>query len=136
MTFSEAIQVCFKKYAVFSGRARRSEYWWWALFVFVVDLVVNALGGFQPILIVMGRGPSGESTVWSFLAAAVTLVLLVPGLAVLFRRLHDTGHSGWWLFIVLVPIVGLIVLLVFLVREGSPDTNQYGPSPKAPAQDM
>lgn len=132
MTFTEAIQTCFRKYVDFGGRARRSEYWWWALFVFLVDLVVNALGGFQPILIVLGRGESGESAVWTFLAAAVSLVLFLPGLAVFVRRLHDTGRSGWWWLIVLVPLVGLIVLFVFLVQEGNPDSNQYGPSPKQP----
>lgn len=129
MTFAEAVQTCLRKYVDFGGRARRSEYWWWALFVFLVDLVVNALGGFQPILIVLGRGQSGESAVWSVLAAVVTLVLLPPGLAVFVRRLHDTGRSGWWWLIVLVPIVGMIILIVFLVRQGSPGSNQYGPSP-------
>ena len=116
---------------MFSGRARRSEYWWWALFAFVVDLVVNAIGGFQPILVVLGRGPSGESTVWSLLAAAVTLALLLPGLAVFVRRLHDNGRSGWWWLIALVPLVGFIVLLVFLVQKGSPESNMYGPPASA-----
>lgn len=129
MTFTEAVQTCFRKYAVFAGRARRSEYWWWALFVFLVDLVVNVLGGFQPILIILGRGESGESTMWTLLAGAVSLVLLLPGLAVFVRRLHDTGRSGWWWLIVLIPLVGAIILLVFLVQRGNAGSNQYGPSP-------
>lgn len=129
MTFTEAVQTCFQKYIEFGGRARRSEYWWWALFVFLVDLVLNAFGGFQPLLIVLGREQSGESAVWSVLTAVVTLVLLLPGLAVFVRRLHDTGRSGWWWLVVLVPIVGVIILIVFLVQEGAAGSNQYGPSP-------
>lgn len=129
MTFTEAVQTCFLKYADFTGRARRSEYWWWALFVFLVDLVVNAIGGFQPILIILGRGQSGESTLWSVLAGIVSLALLLPGLAVFVRRLHDTGRSGWWWLIALVPLVGAIILIVFLVQEGNPAHNQYGSSP-------
>jgi uncharacterized membrane protein YhaH (DUF805 family) len=129
LSFTEAVQICFRKYADFAGRARRPEYWWWVLFVFLVDLVVNALGGFQPILVLLGRGESGESTAWSVLAAIVSLLLLLPGLAVFVRRLHDTGRSGWWWLIVLVPLVGAIVLIVFLAQEGDPGPNQYGPSP-------
>lgn len=129
MTFTEAVQTCFLRYADFTGRARRSEYWWWALFVFLVDLVVNAIGGFQPILIILGRGQSGESTLWSVLAGIVSLALLLPGLAVFVRRLHDTGRSGWWWLIALVPLVGAIILIVFLVQEGNPAHNQYGSSP-------
>lgn len=129
MTFTEAVETCFQQYAVFRGRARRSEYWWWALFAFLVDLVVNALGGFQPVLVLLGQGRSGESPLWSVLAATVSLVLLLPSLAVFVRRLHDTGRSGWWWLIGLVPVVGWVVLLVFLVQMGSPDSNQYGPSP-------
>jgi uncharacterized membrane protein YhaH (DUF805 family) len=129
VSFTEAVQTCLRKYADFSGRARRSEYWWWVLFVFLVDLIVNAVGGFQPILIVLGRGPSGESTSWSVLAAIVSVALLLPGLAVFTRRLHDTGRSGWWWLIVLVPLVGAIILIVFLAQKGNAGANQYGPSP-------
>lgn len=132
MTFTEAVVTCFRKYVDFSGRARRSEFWWWALFVFLVDLIVNAIGGFQPILIILGRGPSGESTVWSVIAGIVSLVLLLPGLAVFVRRLHDTDRSGWWWLIGLIPLVGAIILIVFLAQEGQPAANRYGPPTTVP----
>ncbi len=131
MTLSEAVETCFRKYAVFKGRARRSEYWWWALFAFLADTFVNALAGFQPVLVILGRGESGEAPVLSVLAAVVTVVLFLPGLAVLVRRLHDTGRSGWLALIVLIPLIGLIILIVFLVQEGTPESNEYGPSPIA-----
>ncbi|MFF9395756.1 DUF805 domain-containing protein [Streptomyces griseoluteus] len=108
-----------KKYAVFSGRARRQEYWMFFLFNLIITIVlaiVDAALDTQVLQIVYG------------------LAVLIPGLAVAVRRLHDTGRSGWWVLISLIPLVGFIILLVFLASEGKPEANEYGPNPKyAPA---
>ncbi|GAT82272.1 membrane protein [Streptomyces sp. F-3] len=104
-----------KKYAVFSGRARRREYWMFFLVNFIVGLVLAVIGRVLDLEI---------------LQYLYSLAVLLPGLGVAVRRLHDTGRSGWWLLIALVPLIGAIVLLVFLVSDSQPDTNQYGPNPK------
>ena len=111
-----------KKYACFSGRARRQEYWLFVLFNFIVALVAGFIGGFL-------AGATGVAA-FSFLGTVYNLAVLIPGFAVLFRRLHDTGRSGWWWLIGLVPFVGWIVLLVFCCLDGQPGENQYGPNPK------
>jgi uncharacterized membrane protein YhaH (DUF805 family) len=105
--------VVMERYAQFDGRARRPEYWLFFLAVFIVGLVLNLLGRASGLFVVLG-------VVWS-------LAMLVPHLAVGVRRLHDTGRSGWWLLIGLVPCVGFIVLIVFLATESTPADNQYGP---------
>ena len=125
MTFSQAVSsVLLNKYATFSGRARRSEYWWWYLFVTIVFLVASVIDqaiGFTYSDLTLGGG---------WLATIAAIVFLVPNLAVGVRRLHDTGRSGWWLLIGLVPLIGWIVLLYFFILDSEND-NQYGPSPKA-----
>jgi uncharacterized membrane protein YhaH (DUF805 family) len=125
MTFSQAVSsVLLNKYATFSGRARRSEYWWWYLFVTIVFLVASVIDqaiGFTYSDLTLGGG---------WLATIAAIVFLVPNLAVGVRRLHDTGRTGWWLLIGLVPLIGVIVLIYFFVLDSEND-NQYGPSPKA-----
>ena len=101
MTFVESISTCFAKYADFNGRAQRPEFWWWVLFVFLVNVITGMI---SPLV----------STVFS-------LATLLPSLAVTARRLHDINRSGWWQLIGLVPVIGLIVLLVFLAQESKPD---------------
>ena len=118
MTFSEAIKTSLvNKYATFSGRATRSEYWYVVLFGYLLALLIVFLGMIidSPELII------GLSTVLS-------LILLVPGLAVCIRRLHDTGRSGWWYLLVLIPYIGAIVLLIIFCLKSSED-NKYGPKP-------
>jgi uncharacterized membrane protein YhaH (DUF805 family) len=107
MTAIESIQTCFQKYAKFNGTASRSEYWWFFLFNIATCLVI-------------GRFSSVMSGIFS-------LATLLPGLAVATRRLHDTDRSGWWQLFGLVPIVGTIVLIVFLSQEGK--SNRYGTAP-------
>lgn len=113
-----------KKYAEFSGRARRKEYWMFTL--------VNAI----VMMVLMGLGMVTKA--FSVLYLVYCLGVLIPSIAVSFRRLHDTGRSAWWLLIALVPIVGAIVLLVFVCQDSAPGTNQFGANPKegAPAQAM
>lgn len=102
-----------KKYAVFSGRARRKEYWMFALFNFLILLLIGFILGLLGAPAAMGDGVS----------AIYNLAILVPAIAVGVRRMHDTGRSGWWL---LLPIANL----VFLCQGSQPDTNQYGPVPR------
>lgn len=106
-----------KKYAVFDGRARRTEFWMFALFTFLITL---ALGIVEGVLF-------GDS---SFLSGLYSLGVLLPSVGVGIRRLHDTGRSGWWLLITLIPILGTIVFIVFAVQEGEPGSNDYGANPK------
>ena len=127
MGFVEAVRSGFNNYANFSGRALRSEYWWWVVFAWIAGLVANiidsALGWrvYETTVngIQQGSGP---------IAAIVGLALLIPGLSVAVRRLHDTDRSGWWLLLVIIPVIGWIVLIVFLVMSGTPGPNKYGPS--------
>jgi uncharacterized membrane protein YhaH (DUF805 family) len=111
-----------KKYAVFSGRARRKEYWMFTLFSVLISVVLAIIDAMIRDGDGGGMGP---------LRAVYSLAVLIPSLAVTVRRLHDTGRSGWWLLISLVPCVGGLVLLIFTVEDGKPGENQYGPNPKA-----
>lgn len=111
-----------KKYAVFSGRSRRKEYWFFYLFYVIFFLVIYML---LIALIMITRTP------WvAYLLNIYTLGMLIPHLSVAVRRLHDTGHSGWWYFIALVPIIGGIWFLVLVCTDSDPGGNKYGPSPK------
>jgi len=125
VSFTDAVRACMQKYADFSGRARRSEYWWFYLFTGLVGVAaVTVLGVIALIL---------DATWPLYLVDLVMLTLLVPSLAVTVRRLHDTGRSGWWWFLGFVPLVGPIILIVWFATDGQPGPNQYGPSPKYPA---
>jgi uncharacterized membrane protein YhaH (DUF805 family) len=104
-----------KKYAVFTGRATRSEYWYFVL----VNIIIYTILGFL--------GDMGQILSWVYIVAT-----LVPSIAVGVRRLHDTNRSGWWILLVLIPFVGGIVLIVFAALDSDPMTNEYGPNPKAP----
>ncbi|MFJ5532914.1 DUF805 domain-containing protein [Streptomyces sp. NPDC093261] len=104
-----------KKYAVFNGRARRQEYWMFVLFNVIISVVL-AIVDF--------------ALNTSILGLLYTLAVLLPALGVAVRRLHDTGKSGWWLLIGLIPLVGGIILIVFFATEGTPEPNQYGTNPK------
>jgi len=106
-----------KKYAVFSGRSRRKEYWYFVLFNFLISLVLGFIDG----LIGLRIGDSGMG----LLGGLYSLAVLIPGIAVGVRRLHDTGRSGWWLLLSFIPIVGTIVLIVFLASGSQPGQNQY-----------
>lgn len=118
MTFTQAVQSVFAQYATFSGRARRSEFWFFALFNYVVGGVLGVLGRYL--------------TLFSILSSLYALAVFIPGLAVVWRRLHDIGKGGGWYFIFLVPLVGWILLLIWLCRDSQPGDNAYGPNPKEP----
>ena len=127
MRFGEAVKSFWSNYATFRGRSRRSEYWWIQLFLVITNLAVAAIdlvlmnGDIDRFVANGGGGIVG--LVW-------ILVTIVPALAVLVRRLHDTGKSGWWALIGFVPLVGGIVLLVFTVLDSDAGENKYGDSLK------
>jgi uncharacterized membrane protein YhaH (DUF805 family) len=114
MSFQEAVTVCMTKYSTFSGRARRSEYWWFVLAYFgvlvLVALIDNAIGN-------------------DLIGGLTFLALFIPTLAVSVRRLHDIGRAGAWYLINFVPFGGL-VMLIFVCQDSTPGTNVYGPAPK------
>lgn len=114
--------IALKKYATFSGRAQRAEYWYFFLFYMLILLACT--------IVDVITGTLSEDSTMGFLSGILTLAFFIPSIAVGVRRLHDTGRSGWWLLIVLVPIVGAIVLLVFAVQDSAPNTNEFGPNPK------
>lgn len=107
MDFFTAIKTCFAKYADFTGRATRSEFWWFVLFLFLADLVLFA--------------------VLHLLWYVFTIAVFLPRLAVAVRRLHDIDRSGWWVLIALVPLVGWIVLLIWYCQKSDPIDNRFGP---------
>jgi uncharacterized membrane protein YhaH (DUF805 family) len=106
MNFQESVKVCLTKYADFGGRAGRSEYWWFFLFIIVASLALSMAS--------------------ATLSALFSLATLLPSISAATRRLHDTNRSGWWQLIVLLPVIGLIVLIVFLAQEGKSETASSG----------
>lgn len=120
MGFIDAVRTCLGKYATFRGRARRSEFWWFALFVTLVQFGVSVID-----LAAFGAGPDGLGA-FGFL---LNLAMLLPNLAVSVRRLHDIGRSGWWYLIIFVPLVGILALLWWWTRPSEPDANRFGPPP-------
>ncbi|MEE8339241.1 MAG: DUF805 domain-containing protein [Xanthomonadales bacterium] len=115
-----------KKYAVFNGRARRKEYWFFYLFYLIIFIVLAFLDGVT--------GSFNESIGIGMLSGIFILAMIIPGLAVSVRRLHDTDRSGWWILISLIPLIGGIWFLVLMVLDGTSGQNQYGPDPKEVTQ--
>ncbi len=105
--------VVMQRYAKFDGRAGRAEFWWFVLASAIIGIVLSTLGRASVIFVVL------------YLIYA--LGVLIPSLAVAVRRLHDTNRSGWWYLLILIPLVGGIILIVFLATDGTPGLNQYGP---------
>jgi uncharacterized membrane protein YhaH (DUF805 family) len=115
VTFAEAVRSGFDHYVKFDGRASRPAFWWWFLFGILVGIGANIID------LILGT--------WGVVNGLAGLALLLPNLSVAIRRLHDTDHSGWWVLIGLIPIIGWIVLLIFYLRESDPGENKYGPPP-------
>lgn len=119
MNFTEAVTGVFTNYATFSGRARRSEYWYFFLFNFIVNLVLNTLS----------RLTHGSAII-AIISVIYSLAVLVPSLAVVWRRLHDLGKSGAYFFFIFIPLAGPFILLYWLCQDSQPGENDYGPNPK------
>ena len=111
-----------KKYAVFEGRARRKEFWFFNLFNILISMTLGFIDIFT--------GNFDPETGLGFFRGIYALGVMIPEAAVSFRRLHDTDRSGWWLLIFLVPVIGFLVLLYFMVLDSNPERNEYGASPK------
>ena len=116
MGFAQAISAGFSNYVNFSGRACRSEYWYWILFIVIADIVtgiIDAALGIQLVTSIFG------------------LVTLLPSLAIAIRRLHDLDRTGWWILLGLIPLIGWIILLIWYVTKGTDGPNRFGPDPLA-----
>ncbi|NCO70112.1 MULTISPECIES: DUF805 domain-containing protein [Shewanella] len=111
-----------KQYFDFSGRARRKEYWMFALISMIISIVLTLLD--------MGVGLYSELYGAGLLSSIYSLAIVIPSIAVSVRRLHDTDHSGWWLLLMFIPLLGALILLVVMCFN-SKDDNEYGPNPKA-----
>jgi uncharacterized membrane protein YhaH (DUF805 family) len=126
MSFTQAISSVLGKYATFSGRAPRSEYWWFVVFQILVNIATGvldtALFGALSLLTV------GEIDAFTPLTTLATLALLIPSIAVSVRRFHDMDRSGWWLLLVLTGIGAIVVFFWFMVR-GTRGPNRFGPDP-------
>ncbi|HXC55683.1 MAG TPA: DUF805 domain-containing protein [Rhizomicrobium sp.] len=110
------MKVVTQHYFDFNGRARRAEFWWYILVYLIIAIVLNVIDGMVHLNGILG-GLFG-------------LALLLPSLGVMVRRLHDTNRSGWWYFIILVPLVGIVLLIIWFAAEGTKGPNTYGPDPK------
>lgn len=122
MSFGDAIRSYFTNYAVFSGRARRSEYWFAALFLAIIAVPISLLDSLT--------NPAGDIGFFTVLSLLFSLATFVPSLAIASRRLHDADTSFGYYFMVLIPLVGAILLIVKLAQDGTPGTNRFGESTK------
>ncbi|WP_275001279.1 DUF805 domain-containing protein [Promicromonospora iranensis] len=135
MSFFESVRTCLRKYGVFSGRARPAEYWFWYLAVMAVyavifaTLIIPALVTMDPVT----EEPGVLGTIGMSLWAIVAFATFVPLISAAIRRLHDTGRSGWFYLLNLVPFVGGIIVIVLLALPGENGPNRFGPDPRAQA---
>lgn len=154
MTFGEAVKTCFKKYATFSGRARRSEFWWFSLLNWLLSVASSILVWWKlakveeiqskaaevmfdeekyHALLEQAEGVDSTFFLLAPVIGIIALILLLPSLAVAVRRLHDIGKSGWLLLAMIIPFVNIIVgiiLLIYYLKDSDYGTNKFGPSPK------
>lgn len=119
VSFSQAVRMAFDSYCRFQGRSSRSEYWWWVLFVAILSFCIGIIEGILGFSMTAVRTTSG----------ILSLVLLLPGLGLSVRRLHDIGKSGWWILLGFIPVVGAIILITWFARNSEMTENRYGPMP-------
>jgi uncharacterized membrane protein YhaH (DUF805 family) len=120
MGFTDAIKTGFQKYIGFSGRAARSEYWYWALFILLLQIVAWLID-----MTLFGFNTTGVNPIGSI----ASLATFLPGLAVSIRRLHDIDRVGWWVLLALIPLIGWIVLIYWACLRGTVGANRFGPDP-------
>lgn len=127
MNMQTAVNTVLGKYATFSGRSPRSEYWWWMLALILLMLVLGVIDGalLAPIMGYERFSPEAGQPI----SLLVSLALLLPSLAVSVRRLHDIDRSGWWYLLSLIPVIGTLVLLYWYLQPGTSGDNQFGPEP-------
>ncbi len=154
MSFGEALKTCFKKYVTFSGRARRSEFWWFSVLNILLTIasyavvwwkmakidevqaqVAEVMFDEEKMAALTAQAESLDTTFYVLMGVIIiiSLLLLLPSLGVAVRRLHDTGKSGWWLLAMIIPIVNFVIailLLIYYLKDSDPNPNKYGPSPK------
>lgn len=135
MGFGEAVKTCLSKYATFSGRARRSEFWWFYLFTLIVSLVASLIDFFLGWNVTEYVGTEGSVTVantgFPWAQTIASLALILPWISVSVRRLHDRDASGWWWWLNVLCCIGpLILLFVYWIKPGTPGPNKYGEDPK------
>lgn len=126
--FGEAVRRAFSNYCNFSGRASRSEYWWFALFNYIVAMMLLT-GHYFSTNTMLGSTNDFALDTFSVLYYIWCLVVILPGLGLIWRRLHDIGKGGGWYFIGLIPLVGGIILIVWFCKESEPIDNRFGPVP-------
>lgn len=129
MDFITAIKAVFGKYVTFSGRAQRSEFWWFVLFYFAASIALSIVDSTLFGTVTTAPGSFEASTNTPILSGLFMLGTFLPYLAVSVRRLHDTDRSGWWILIGLVPIIGFILLIVWYASKGSAGKNRFGNDP-------
>ena len=120
MSFGQSISTCFRKIGVFSGRASRSEFWYFYLFMLILGIVINFLATALNL-----NGDAG----YGVFSVIIGIIFLVVQLSVGSRRLHDTGRSGWLQLLLIIPCVGFIILIIFWAQPSKPGDNAYGPAP-------
>ena len=135
MSFFEAIRFNFSHYADFKGRAQRSQFWWWQLFVFIVYAILNVIDGAANFHMInmndIAAGQVGTFYGGGVLATIWGLAILIPNIAVAVRRLHDRNMSGWWFLLNLLCCIGTIILFVWYLLPGTRGDNRFGPDPLA-----
>jgi uncharacterized membrane protein YhaH (DUF805 family) len=131
MTFQESIKTCLSKYVTWKGRASRSEFWFFMLFAVLCAIVASLVDSILGTSIKTVNPLTGleQSAGYGYVYMLVALGLFLPNLSVMVRRLHDTGRSGWWYWIVLIPLVGAILLIVWFATKGTTGDNEYGADP-------
>ncbi len=123
MSFGQAISSVFKNYANFNGRARRSEFWFFALFSLIIYLAASVIN-------YLIAGSSDTTSIIGIIYLLYSLATILPSLAVSWRRLHDIGKSGAYILFILIPLVGWIFLLAWFVKDSDIGENRFGPNPK------
>ena len=131
MTLGESVRTCLSKYVTWQGRASRSEYWYFVLFGLICYIAATIIDNVLGTTFKIADPSSGQeiSMGYGYAYMLVGLGLFLPNLSAFVRRLHDTGRSGWWYWIVLVPLIGAILLLVWLCSRGTEGNNDYGADP-------
>jgi uncharacterized membrane protein YhaH (DUF805 family) len=133
VSFMESIRTCLSKYVTFSGRAQRSEFWWWILAIFGANWILafldSALFGTVTTYGAPGQVGFDASTSTPVFSGIFGLLTFLPSISVAVRRLHDTNRSGWWWWIILIPLIGWVILVVWYATRGTEGANDFGADP-------